>query len=103
MLFALLKFSIALLLLTLLVVLSAHAAFSTKSLALLDVQVARAYEVHLAFLFSDLSQFLDYNDEAVGVKGSIMLLAEPEGTVFPIRHLLAFAHIHAKDFFADFG
>ena len=102
MLFTLLKFSISFLLLAFFMILRALTVFSIP-LALFNIDGLRRYEVHFSFLFGHLSQLLDYDHETVGIKSSVVLLAEPKRSVFPVRHLFSFTHVHIKHLFTDFG
>lgn len=52
-------------------------------------------------LLSQLSQCLDDTDKAVRIERGIVLLGEPQGPLFPIRHLLTLAHILAEEMLAD--
>lgn len=101
-LFALLVFSVPLFLLALLVVPTIAFILLKGIFALLDVNSTWVHEVQFVLLFSCFGQLLYNENQTVCVESTIVLLAESERTVFPVRHLFAFTHINSKYFFAYF-
>ncbi len=50
-----------------------------------------------------LGYFLEQLNEAVGIKCRVMLLAEPQWALFPVRHLLALADYSFKQLLSHFS
>ena len=57
----------------------------------------------IALLHRHLGQDLDNLDQAVRVKRSIVLLAMPQRSSLPIRHLFTFAHFLIQQMLGDLG